>query len=108
MVRKVIYGKPRPNQVTLTLVDHFITCPCEVLEDVLVRVEGLLFPTDSVIFDMPKDSETPLLLGRTFLATCKTLIDVTLGELILRFTDEKVFFNFFEAMKHQEENLQCY
>jgi len=31
-----------------------------------------------------------------------------MGELILRFQDEKVVFKIFEAMKHQTENPQCY
>lgn len=61
------------------------TYPYGVLEDVLVRVDGLLFPVDFVILDMPEDSETPLILGRLFLETDKALIDVELSELTLRF-----------------------
>lgn len=62
--------------MTLTIIDCSITYPYGVLEDVLVRVGGLLFPIEFIILDMPKDSETPLLLGRPFLATSKTLINV--------------------------------
>lgn len=65
-----------------------ITYPYRVLEDVLVRVDGLLFPTDFVILDMPEDSKTPLLLGRPFMVTGKALIDVAHGDLILRFNEE--------------------
>lgn len=71
----------------LTLVDRSIMYQYGVLEDVFVRVDGLLFPTDFVILEMPKDSETPLHLRRPFLATSKALIDVALGELILRFNE---------------------
>jgi hypothetical protein len=57
---------------------------------------------------MEEDEELPLLLGRPFLATGRALIDVEMGELMLRFQDEQVVFNIFEAMKHRSENPQCY
>lgn len=94
--------------MTLTLVDCSITYPYEVLKYVLLRVDGLLFPTDFIILDMLEDSEIPVLLVRPFLATCKALIDVALREMVLRFNEEKVVFNMFEAMKHKKENPQCY
>lgn len=61
-----------------------------------------------MILDMPKDSETPLLLERPFLETGKALIDVKLSRLTLRFNKEKFLFNVFEANKHQKENRRCY
>ena len=68
----------------------------------------LVFPADFVIMDMAKDNETPLILGRPFLATGRALIDVELGQLMLRFHNEQVVFNIFEAMKHRTENPKCY
>lgn len=69
-------GKLKLIIMTLTLFDRSIKYPYGVLEDILFRVDGLLFPADFVILDMPKDAETPLILGKTFLATCRALIDV--------------------------------
>ena len=97
-----------PTKITLTLADCSVSYPYGVLEDVLVKVNDLLFPTDFVILYMEEDDETPLLLGRPFLATGRALIDVEMGELMLRFQKEQVVFNIFEAMKHRNENLQCY
>jgi len=74
--------------MTLTLADCSFSYPYGVLEDVLVKVNDLLFPADFVILDMEEDDETPLLLGRPFLATWRALIDVEMGELMLRFQDE--------------------
>lgn len=71
--------------MTLTLADRSVTYPYEVLIDVLVKVDNLLFPAIFVILDMLEDAETPLLLGIRFLATGRALIDVEKGELILRF-----------------------
>jgi len=50
----------------------------------------------------------PLILGRPFLATGRALIDVEIGQLMLRFHNEQVVFNIFEAMKHRAENHKCY
>lgn len=91
--------------MTLTLVDRFITYLYRVLEDVLVRVDGLLFPVDFMILDMLEDSEIPFILGITFLATCKALIDVELDELTFMSNKEKCVFNMFDTMKHQKEHL---
>ncbi|KAL0405267.1 UNVERIFIED_CONTAM: hypothetical protein Slati_3840600 [Sesamum latifolium] len=49
---------------------------------------------------MEEDANTPLILGRPFLATGKALIDVQKGQLTLRINDEKVVFNVFKAIKH--------
>jgi len=108
MMKKLGCGEPKPTKMTLTLADRSISYPYGVLEDVLVKVNELLFPADFVILDMEEDEELPLLLGRPFLATGRALIDVEMGELMLRFQDEQVVFNIFEAMKHRSENPQCY
>jgi len=94
--------------MTLTLIDRYVSFSYGVLEDVLIKVNDLLFPAYFVILDMEEDEEVPLLLGRPFLATGRALIDVEMGELMLRFQDEQVVFNIFEAMKHRNENPQCY
>lgn len=86
--------------MTLSLVDRSIIHPCGVLEDVLMRVYDLLFPTDFVNLDMVEDFETLLMLGRPFLATGGALIDMEMGELILRFHKEHDVFNVFQTMKH--------
>ncbi|XP_050914858.1 uncharacterized protein LOC127129774 [Lathyrus oleraceus] len=108
MMKKLNCGELKPKKMTFTIVDRSITYPYGVLEDVLVKVDNYLFPTDFIILDMPKDTETPLLLGRPFLATSRALIDVERGELIIQFNKEQEIFNVFEAMKHAQEDLQCY
>ncbi|KEH32972.1 hypothetical protein MTR_3g012210 [Medicago truncatula] len=92
MMKKLGCGEPKPTRMTLTLVNRTISYPYGVLEDVLVQ----------------KMKVCHLFLGRPFLATGLALIDVELGELMLRFQNEQVVFNIFEAMKHQIENPQHY
>ncbi|MCI65184.1 hypothetical protein A2U01_0086442, partial [Trifolium medium] len=57
---------------------------------------------------MEEDREVePLLIGRPFLATGRSLIDVEMRELMLRTDEEQIMFNVFEAMKrHDEEEPQ--
>jgi hypothetical protein len=58
---------------------------------------------------MEDDAEVePLLLGRPFLATGRALIDVEMGELMLRTHGEQVMFNVFNAMKHHDDEPQCF
>ncbi|XP_024961928.1 uncharacterized protein LOC112502288 [Cynara cardunculus var. scolymus] len=69
-------GEARPTIVTLQLADKSITHPKGKIEDVLVQVDKFIFPIDFIILDFEADKETPIILGRPFLATGRTLIDV--------------------------------
>ena len=55
-----------------------------MIEDVLVKVDNFIFPTDFIVLDMEEDREIPIILGRSFLATGQAMIDVHWGELKLR------------------------
>ena len=58
----------------------------------LVKIDKFIFPVDFVVLDIEKDKNTPLILGRPFLATSRTIIDVGTGELTLRVGDETITF----------------
>ncbi|CAA0831267.1 Unknown protein, partial [Striga hermonthica] len=75
-----------------------------IVEDVLVKVEGFIFPADFVVLDMEKDKEVPLILGRPFLATGGALIDVKNGELTLWVDEESITFSIYQAMKNNNED----
>ena len=47
-----------------------------MIEDVLVKVEKLIFPVDFIVLDMEEDQDISIILGRPFLATGRTLINV--------------------------------
>ena len=69
----------------------------------LVKVDKFIFPMDFIILDYEADRDVPIILGRPFLATGRTLIDVQKGELTMRVQDEQVTFNVFKAMKLPDE-----
>ncbi|XP_038972622.1 uncharacterized protein LOC103698859 [Phoenix dactylifera] len=59
------------------------------VEDVLVQVNDLVFPADFYVLDMENGDQTaPILLGRPFLKTSKTKIDVHSGTLTMEFDGE--------------------
>ncbi|XP_062093943.1 uncharacterized protein LOC133799978 [Humulus lupulus] len=81
--QKLKLGEVRPTMVTLQMVDRSVKYPHGLIEDVLVKVDKFIFPTYFIILDMEEDANIPIILGRPFLATGKTLINITKGELKL-------------------------
>ncbi|GJY64158.1 reverse transcriptase domain-containing protein [Tanacetum coccineum] len=68
--------------------DRSITYPKGLAEDVYVKVGKFHFPADFVVVDFEADPRVPLILGRSFLKTGRTLIDVYEGEITLRVDNE--------------------
>ena len=48
-------------------------------------------------------NQAPLILGRSFLTTARTKINVYKGTLSMEFGDNMVRFNIFDTLKHPEE-----
>jgi len=65
-----------PTHMTLQLADRSITKPYGVIEDVLVKVKHLIFPTDFVVIDIEEDADIPLILGRPFMSTASCMVDM--------------------------------
>ncbi|KAJ7964045.1 DNA-directed DNA polymerase [Quillaja saponaria] len=82
-------GKIKPTKLTLQLAEWSQTCLRGITEDVLVKADKLMLLADFLILDREEDKEIPIILGRPFLATGRTLIDVQKGELIMRVQDQE-------------------
>ncbi|PIN22510.1 DNA-directed DNA polymerase [Handroanthus impetiginosus] len=67
-------GATKPTNITLQLVDRSLTYPNKVIEDILFKVDKFIFPTNFVVLDIEVDSEIPIILGRSFLATERTFM----------------------------------
>ncbi|KAI4324139.1 hypothetical protein L6164_023701 [Bauhinia variegata] len=72
--KKLEIGQIKPTMMTLQLVNRSIKHPCGMIEDVLIKVGKFIFLIDFVVLDMEEDSNIPLILGRSFLATKRALI----------------------------------
>ena len=62
--------------ITLQLADRLLKHPRGVIEDVLVKVDKFICPTDFILLDMEEDKKIPIILGRPFLTTSRAMIDV--------------------------------
>ena len=82
--------------------------PEGVIEDVLVKVGKFIFPVNFIILAMEEDSQVPLLLGRPFLATGATLIDMQKGVLTLRVGEEAADFNLLKSLKNVDTDREDY
>ncbi|XP_071926164.1 uncharacterized protein [Coffea arabica] len=86
--------------ITLQLADRSIRYPLGVLENVLIKVQKFIIPVDFVVLDMEEDISMPIILGRPFLATAGTIIDVKNGKLKFQVGEEEVEFNLNEMEKY--------
>ncbi|XP_052204033.1 uncharacterized protein LOC127809310 [Diospyros lotus] len=81
--------------------------PTGVLEDVLVKVKDLIFPADFYVLNMEDDNKlghAPLILGRPFLKTARTIIKVHEGTLSMEFAGNTIHFNILDSMKYPSED----
>ncbi|CAA0811112.1 Unknown protein, partial [Striga hermonthica] len=76
-------GELKPTRMRLQLADRSFRHPEGIIEDVLVRVGKLIVPVDFVVLNMGNVQENvkqhTTLLGRPFMATTSTVIDVKKG-----------------------------
>ncbi|KAK4737370.1 hypothetical protein R3W88_001067 [Solanum pinnatisectum] len=93
-------GEPKPTIIRLLMADRSIKHHVGILYDILVKVYRFIFPADFVILDCEIDAEIPTILGRSFLATGRALVDVESGELKFWVNIDEVTFNVCKSMKH--------
>jgi hypothetical protein len=104
------------TSIVIQLADRSFVYPLGVIEDVLVKIDSLVIPCDFYILDMEHDScdssnNTPILFGRPFLKTANTKIDCGKDTLSMKVGDEKIEFNFHDAMTYPCSNvysITCY
>jgi len=104
------------TSIVIQLADRSFVYPLGVIEDVLVKIDSLFIPCDFYILDMEQDScdssnSTPILFGRPFLKTINTKIHCGKDTLSMEVGDEKLEFNFYDAMTYPYSNvysITCY
>ncbi|CAN6566350.1 unnamed protein product [Malus baccata var. baccata] len=104
-------GELKNDGVIIQLADRSNAYPKGVLEDVLVQVNHLIFPADFYVLDMDDSvhsTSLPILLGRSFMKTARTKIDVYKGTLTMEFDGEVINFNISETMKYPVDDHSCF
>ncbi|XP_052197255.1 uncharacterized protein LOC127804433, partial [Diospyros lotus] len=100
-------GPLKPTGVVVQLANRSTAHPTGVLEDVLVKVKDLIFPADFYVLNMEDNStleHAPLILGRPFLKTARTIINVHEGTLSMEFAGNTINFKILDAMKFPAED----
>ncbi|GJV79341.1 retrovirus-related pol polyprotein from transposon TNT 1-94 [Tanacetum coccineum] len=80
------------TRLTIELADRTIKQPRGIAKNVLVRIGKFIFPIDFIILDILEDNDVPLILGRPFLSTAHSKIDVFKRKITLRVGEEKLVF----------------
>ncbi|CAN6567552.1 unnamed protein product [Malus baccata var. baccata] len=76
-----------------------------------IRVNHLIFPADFYVLEMDESDHTPslpILLGRPFMKTARTKIDVFNGTLSMEFDGEVFNFNLSDSIKYPSEDHSCF
>lgn len=92
-------GEMKPTNISLQLAYKSVKYPVGVLEDVLVRISELYIPVDSVIMEIKKDFQIPILIGRPFLSTVGDIINVKIGKLTFEVGKGRIEFILEKLMK---------
>ncbi|XP_017647948.1 uncharacterized protein LOC108488160 [Gossypium arboreum] len=106
--KKLGISEARPTTMTLQLADRSYAHLEGKIEYVLVREDKFNFPTDFIILDYEADKDVPIILGRPFLATGRTVIDVQKGEVTMRVNDQQITFNVFQSLKCADDIEECH
>ncbi|XP_058784551.1 uncharacterized protein LOC131659359 [Vicia villosa] len=92
LFKKLDIGTVMEKGTKLKFADHNIKKFCGVAEDVLVEIERFIFLVDFEVMDISEDEETPIILGRPFLLTSRSNIDIEKGTLTMKYFDVEVTF----------------
>ncbi|XP_021599732.1 uncharacterized protein LOC110605449 [Manihot esculenta] len=94
--------------VVIQLADRSVIYPEGVLENVLIQVDNLVFLANFYIVHMDDDKSSntsDLLLGRPFLTTARTKIDIFDGTLTMEFDGKIIKFNVYDSIKYPNDFL---
>ena len=80
---------------------------CEIPRGYFRGLGDLYIPVGFVILEIEEDTQTPIILGRPFLATTECLIDVKNGTLSFDVGDDHVEFNLLKAVKYPSIFDEC-
>ncbi|XP_004293130.1 PREDICTED: uncharacterized protein LOC101305437 [Fragaria vesca subsp. vesca] len=98
--------------ISLHFADRSVKYPRGIVEDVLVKVENFILPAVFVVLDM-EDNEIrgkalPLIMGRPFMATAGTKIDVKEGLLTMTVHGNTMTWRIFDALKRPADPYDCF
>ncbi|GJT65811.1 reverse transcriptase domain-containing protein [Tanacetum coccineum] len=82
--------EPKSVNMIVEMADKTRCVPQGIIENVLVKIDKFSFTFDFVIIDTKESNNKTIILGRPFLATIHTEIDVSTGEVWLGIKEDKI------------------
>ncbi|XP_048231217.1 uncharacterized protein LOC125370261 [Ricinus communis] len=102
MYEQLGLGELKPTTMSLQFADRSIKYHRGIVDDLLVQVGKLIIPVDFVVLDMEnppvRNKEQIILLGRPFMATTRTVIDMHDGKLTMTVLGETMKFKVFDSL----------
>ncbi|KAL7607313.1 hypothetical protein Lser_V15G19909 [Lactuca serriola] len=102
--KKLNLPEPKPIHMAIHLANKTVTYPRGICEDLLVKLDKLVFPVDFIILDMEEDHKVSIILGRPFLNTTCAIVDVQESKPTLRVGDDSVTFGVNQVEKHSKSS----
>ena len=99
-------GPLRSTGIVIQLANRSQAYLVSVIEDTLIGVKELIFLVDFYVLDMEAKSSSSralIILGRAFLMTAKTVINVHAGTLTMEFGEQVVRFSIFDIVRQLVE-----
>ena len=101
--KKFCLGDPKPTPMRLLMADLMVKRPIGILHNLLVKVKSFIFSANSVTLECEVNFEVPIILGRSFLATGRALVDMEKGQMKFWLNNEEVTFNICRSMRQSGE-----
>ena len=90
LFKKLNLGEYSPTLITLQMADKTTKQPIEMIEDVLLRIDQHVIPTDFIILDVPEDDKLSIILGRPFLSTTRANVDYSSDKIVFSIYDDQI------------------
>jgi hypothetical protein len=90
LYKKLGSGEYSLSFITLQMADETTKKHMGMIEDVLLRIDQHVIPTDFIILDMPHDDKLSIIVGIPFLTTAGANIDCTGGKMVFNIYDDQI------------------
>ena len=105
MCKQIGLGELKPTNLTLLLADRLVKVPKGIVENFILKVDEFNFPMYFVVFDTElvtnPNSQSPVIFGRSFLATADAVVRCRNGVMTLSFGNMTVELHVFHNESHE-------
>ncbi|GJS57035.1 reverse transcriptase domain-containing protein [Tanacetum coccineum] len=99
MFLRLNLGELKPTRICIELADKSTQISRGIAENVIVKIDRLVFPVDFVVLDMKEDHKIPIILRRPFLATAHAMIDIFNKKISFKVGNETITFDIEKSMR---------